>query len=120
MVSITLLAVWLMEINPRLWGSLALSIDAGIDFPLGLLQIAQSEEPVPQPKYKVGYYTRDLRTDVDWLKCNLRANQRDPLLHTQSRALSFFQLLRPLFGRESWDHFDWQDLGITRRAWLFR
>lgn len=107
---------WLMEINPRLWGSLALSIDAGIDFPLGLLQIAQSEEPVPQPKYKVGYYTRDLRTDVDWLKCNLRANQRDPLLHTQSRGLSFFQLLRPLFGRESWDHFDWRDLGITRRA----
>ena len=33
---------WLMEINPRLWGSLALSIDAGVDFPLGLLQIAAS------------------------------------------------------------------------------
>ena len=33
---------WLMEINPRLWGSLALSIDSGVDFPLGLLQIAAS------------------------------------------------------------------------------
>jgi protein-tyrosine-phosphatase/predicted ATP-grasp superfamily ATP-dependent carboligase len=107
---------WLMEINPRLWGSLALSIDAGVDFPLGLLQIAQGEEPAPQPKYKVLYYTRDLRTELDWIKCNIRADQHDPLLHTRSRALSFLEFLRPLFGRESWDHFDWRDLGITRRT----
>jgi protein-tyrosine-phosphatase/predicted ATP-grasp superfamily ATP-dependent carboligase len=107
---------WLMEINPRLWGSLALSIDAGVDFPLGLLQVARGEQPAPQPKYKVPYYTRDLRTDVDWLKCNLTANQHDPLLHTRSRTVSFLELLRPLFGRESWDHFDWRDLGLTRRA----
>jgi protein-tyrosine-phosphatase len=107
---------WLMEINPRLWGSLALSIDAGVDFPLGLLQIARGDEPALQPKYKVPYYTRDLRTDVDWLKCNLRADQQDPLLHTRSRLFSFLELLRPLRGGESWDHFDWRDLGITRRA----
>ena len=107
---------WLMEINPRLWGSLALSIDAGVDFPLGLLQIASGDEPAPQPKYKVPYYTRDLRTDMDWLKCNLRADQQDPLLHTRSRTFSFLELLRPLTGRESWDHFDWRDIAITRRA----
>lgn len=107
---------WLMEINPRLWGSVALSIDAGVDFPLGLLQIARGDEPAPQPKYRVPYYARDLRTDVDWLKCNLRADRQDPLLHTRPRAFSFLELLRPLSGRESWDHFDWHDLGITRRA----
>ena len=107
---------WLMEINPRLWGSLALSIDAGVDFPLGLLQVAKGEQPAPQPKYKVPYYTRDLRTDVEWLKCNIRADQHNPLLHTRSRALSFLELLRPLAGRESWDHFDWRDLGISRRV----
>jgi protein-tyrosine-phosphatase/predicted ATP-grasp superfamily ATP-dependent carboligase len=106
---------WLMEINPRLWGSLALSIDAGVDFPLGLLQIASGNEPASQPRYKVPYYTRDLRTDVDWLKCNLRANHRDPLMHTRSRLFSLVELLRPLSGPESWDHFDWRDLGITRR-----
>jgi len=38
------------------------------------------------------------------------------LLHTRSRSISFLELLRPLTGRESWDHFDWRDLGITRRA----
>jgi protein-tyrosine-phosphatase/predicted ATP-grasp superfamily ATP-dependent carboligase len=107
---------WLMEINPRLWGSLALSIDAGIDFPSGLLQIACGQPLAPQAQYKVRYYTRDLRTDVDWLKSNLRADPQDPLLHTRSRSFSFLELLRPLTGRESWDHFDWRDLGITRRA----
>jgi protein-tyrosine-phosphatase/predicted ATP-grasp superfamily ATP-dependent carboligase len=107
---------WLMEINPRLWGSLALSLDAGVDFPNGLLQIASGQPLAPQPQYKVHYYTRDLRTDVDWLKSNLRADPQDPLLHTRSRSFSFLELLRPLTGRESWDHFDWRDLGITRRA----
>ena len=107
---------WLMEINPRLWGSLALSIDAGVDFPMGLLQIARGQQPPPQPAYKTPYYTRDLRTDVDWLKSNLRADPQDPLLHTRPRTFSFLELLRPLTGRESWDHFDWRDLGITGRA----
>jgi protein-tyrosine-phosphatase/predicted ATP-grasp superfamily ATP-dependent carboligase len=107
---------WLMEINPRLWGSLALSVDAGVDFPAGLLQIACGQQPGAQPQYKIHHYTRDLRTDVDWLKSNLRADPQDPLLHTRSRSFSFLELLRPLTGRESWDHFDWHDLGITRRA----
>jgi protein-tyrosine-phosphatase len=107
---------WLMEINPRLWGSLALSIDAGADFPKGLLQIACGQQLAAQPQYKIHYYTRDLRTDVDWLKSNLRADPQNPLLHTRSRSFSFLELLRPLTGRESWDHFDWRDLGVTRRA----
>jgi len=105
-----------MEINPRLWGSLALSIDAGVDFPAGLLQIACGRQLAAQPQYKSNYYTRDLRTDLDWLKSNLRADPQDPLLHTRSRSFSFLELLRPLTGRESWDHFDRRDLGITRRA----
>jgi protein-tyrosine-phosphatase len=106
---------WLMEINPRLWGSLALSIDAEVNFPLGLLQIARGEQPGPQPDYK-RVYTRDLRTDVEWLKDNFRADSQDPLLLTRSRSLSVLELLRPLVGRERWDHFDWRDLGVTRRT----
>src|ERR1700743_616667 len=107
---------WLMEINPRFWGSLASSIDAGVDFPKGLLQVALGEEPQPQPQNKAHYYTRDLRTDAAWLKTNLRANPQDPLLHTRTRSFSLIELLRPLTGRESWDHFDWRDLGITSRV----
>jgi protein-tyrosine-phosphatase/predicted ATP-grasp superfamily ATP-dependent carboligase len=107
---------WLMEINPRFWGSLASSIDAGVDFPKGLLQVALGQPALPQPQYKTHHYTRDLRTDAAWLKSNLRANPQDPLLHTRSRSFSLIELFRPLTGRESWDHFDWRDLGITGRV----
>jgi protein-tyrosine-phosphatase len=107
---------WLMEINPRLWGSLALSIDAGVDFPLGLLQVARGHQPAQQPSYKMLHYTRDLRTDMEWMKDNLRADPQDPFLLTRSRSFSFLEFLRPLTGRESWDHFDWHDLGIMRRT----
>ena len=103
-----------MEINPRLWGSLALSIDAGVNFPLGLLRLARGEQPLPQPDYRL-VYTRDLRTDLDWLKANLKADRGDPLLLTRARSFSFLELLRPLTGREKWDHFDGRDLGVTRR-----
>src|SRR5262249_54288816 len=63
----------LMEINPRLWGSLALSIDAGIDFPMGLLMLARGWKLPRQPAYHL-QYTRDLGTDLQWLKANLKAD----------------------------------------------
>jgi protein-tyrosine-phosphatase/predicted ATP-grasp superfamily ATP-dependent carboligase len=105
---------WLMEINPRLWGSLALSIDAGVDFPMGLLRLARGLKNPVQPAYRC-YYTRDLRTDAHWLKANLKANHKDELLLTRPGLPAALELLRPLTGRESWDHFDWGDLKVTRR-----
>jgi len=104
---------YLMEINPRLWGSLALSIDAGMNFPLGLLNMATKKELAPQPPYRLGYCTRDLVNDVEWIKDNLRADHADPLLMTRPRFQSFAEYLRLFSGRESWDHFDLHDLGIT-------
>jgi protein-tyrosine-phosphatase len=104
---------YLMEINPRLWGSLALSIDAGVNFPLGLWQIASNETLSPQPNYRVPYYTRDLINDLQWQTENLRANHRDVMLLTRSRARSFVEYLRPLLGKESWDHFKVRDLRVT-------
>ncbi len=106
---------WLMEINPRFWGSLALAIDAGVDFPMGLLRIARGEKPLPQPVYPSNIYTRDLRTDVEWFKANLKADHHDPLLLTRPRFSAILELLRPLLGSESWDHFDWHDLSVTCR-----
>ncbi|HEX2329573.1 MAG TPA: ATP-grasp domain-containing protein [Candidatus Angelobacter sp.] len=108
--------LWLMEINPRMWGSLALPIDAGVDFPFGLLQVARGKAPGPQPACKIGYCTRDLATDAEWFKANLRADRSNPLLMTRPRLLSFAGLLRPLTGKESWDFFDWRDLGVTRHV----
>jgi predicted ATP-grasp superfamily ATP-dependent carboligase len=103
----------LMEINPRLWGSLALSIDAGVDFPRGLLALAAGQPLAAQPDYTVGYYTRSLFDDLRWLHENGAADPADPLLLTRPVVRSYLELLRPLTGRESWDHFDARDPAVT-------
>jgi len=106
----------LMEINPRLWGSLALSIDCGVDFPWGLAMLAAGAALPALPRYRRGYYTRQVLYDVTWQKLNLRADHADALLLTRPRLRSLLELLRPLWGAESWDHFDWRDLGIVARV----
>lgn len=100
---------YLMEINPRLWGSLALSIDAGADFPFGLWRLANNESLPPQPHYTVPHYSRDLINDLQWIYENLRANHRDAMLMTRPRIRSFLEYLLPLTGKESWDHFSLRD-----------
>ncbi|MGH9681178.1 MAG: ATP-grasp domain-containing protein, partial [Candidatus Acidiferrales bacterium] len=99
----------LMEINPRLWGSLALSIDAGVDFPLGLLRIATGADPGPQPNYRRGMRTRHLSRDIRWLKCNAVADRSDALLLLRPKLKSIFELGLFVGGREHWDHFRWTD-----------
>jgi predicted ATP-grasp superfamily ATP-dependent carboligase len=105
---------WLIEVNPRLWGSLALAIDAGVDFPLGLWLLATGRSLPPQPVYREHYYTRDLSQDVEWFKERLRLTDNDALLPKRSTLVSAMEVLRPLAGRESWDHFDFHDLALTR------
>lgn len=102
----------LMEINPRLWGSLALSIDAGVDFPIGLWQLATGRMPAPQPRYRVGMRTRHLVNDtLLWQRGNLLADRSNPLLLLRPRLPSLLGPLRALIGGERWDHFQWSDLG---------
>jgi predicted ATP-grasp superfamily ATP-dependent carboligase len=48
----------LMELNPRFWGSLALAIYAGVDFPYLLYRVAMGEEFAPVRDYKVGVRCR--------------------------------------------------------------
>jgi protein-tyrosine-phosphatase len=103
---------YLMEINPRLWGSLALAIDAGVDFPLGLLGIAKEEPVSAQPRYRRNYYARNISEDIFWQLSNLKAHHGDPLFLTRPRLVTLLEHLRPLVGRESWDHFDWRDLSV--------
>jgi ATP-grasp in the biosynthetic pathway with Ter operon len=105
---------WLLEINPRMWGSLALAVDSGVDFPLGLWHLACETEPPPQPRYRTNYYTRDVIMDFEWFVDNLRADPNDKLLLTKSTPLGILQLLRPLIGCEAWDHFDRHDLAVTK------
>ena len=50
--------VALMEINGRYWGSLALSLRAGVDFPWYAWQLAHGEQPCCPPAYRVGVRVR--------------------------------------------------------------
>lgn len=57
----------LMEINGRLWGSLQLAIDAGIDFPAMMAGLLAGEKVAPVIRYRKGVRTRWLWGDIDAL-----------------------------------------------------
>jgi predicted ATP-grasp superfamily ATP-dependent carboligase len=61
----------LMEVNPRLWGSLQLAIDAGVDFPSLLLDLHLGR-PLEPVSSRPGVRTRWLLGDVDHLLICLR------------------------------------------------
>ncbi|MBN2516526.1 MAG: ATP-grasp domain-containing protein [Deltaproteobacteria bacterium] len=44
----------LMEINPRFWGSLHLSVEAGVNFPYLLYRMARGENFKPVEQYEIG------------------------------------------------------------------
>jgi predicted ATP-grasp superfamily ATP-dependent carboligase len=56
---------YLMEINGRLWGSLQLAIDAGVDFPRLLVELPFGSRPTPVTSYEVGVRSRWEWGDVD-------------------------------------------------------
>ena len=96
-------AISLMEINPRLWGSLPLTIAAGVDIPRGLLAIAAGAPFPAVTSWRVGLTARNLTDDVSWCIANARADHADPLLLTEPVMRSLLGWLRGLSGREHWD-----------------
>ena len=67
----------LMEINGRFWGSLQLAVDAGVNFPLHLLNMAMGVcETIPQNGYRVGVKSRWLLGDLDHLVMRIRKSDR--------------------------------------------
>lgn len=62
----------LMEVNGRFWGSLQLAIDAGVDFPLLLLQCAEGRPPLSPPAWRDDVRLRWWWGEVDHLIARLR------------------------------------------------
>ncbi len=72
----------LMEINSRFWGSLPLSIAAGIDFPRYLYEMICTGRTEFPRTYREGLYARNWLMDLYWLKANLKADRSNPALMT--------------------------------------
>ncbi len=67
----------LMEINGRFWGSLQLAIDAGVNFPFLLLNMAMGKaETLPENGYRIGVKSRWLLGDLDQLVMRIRRSDR--------------------------------------------
>lgn len=64
----------LMEINGRAWGSLALSVRAGLDFPLLAARLALYGEQPTHTDYVVGTECRNLELELRWIVAATRSN----------------------------------------------
>jgi predicted ATP-grasp superfamily ATP-dependent carboligase len=63
---------YLMEINGRLWGSLQLAIDSGVDFPALLVASVLAEQPPPVTTWRTGVRLRWEWGNVDYLLARFR------------------------------------------------
>jgi predicted ATP-grasp superfamily ATP-dependent carboligase len=84
----------LMEINGRFWGSLQLAIDAGVDFPLILLESMTTGVAAPMPAYRSGVRSRWLWGDFDALLLQLFSTAvKDHPIRARVRAVAEFMML---------------------------
>lgn len=106
-----------LEVNPRLWGSLALAIRCGVDFPVGLLKLAQGKRHGPQPAYRLDVYCRNVPRDLLWFRAQIREAISERSL---PRAKTTFAAVLPrprlLARREYWDHFAADDPKTAMRV----
>jgi predicted ATP-grasp superfamily ATP-dependent carboligase len=111
-------ACWLMEINGRFWGSLALAIAAGVDFPYHLYQVAQGEAVTASAGYPSGVLARDAVGELKHFLRVMRGPRREFLAHAPGRLETLAQaptILHP------WRHaYNWtaDDPEPGRREWL--
>ena len=98
---------YLMEINTRFWGSLQLAVDAGVDFPWLLYQVACGNQPDPVDDYKIGVRLRWLLGDLD----NLYLTLRDKQYSKTKKLKSVLQFLTPSPFKTRHEVNRWSDLG---------
>jgi len=93
----------LMEINGRLWGSLALSVAAGVDFPKLIYDMLVKQERINVFSYRTPCFARNTRRDFFWFFDNLKTPADHPqLLKVKWPALTR-ELGHVLLGRERLD-----------------
>ena len=108
----------LMEVNGRFWGSLALAIHAGVDFPRLTYESMVLERTTRVFDYRVPLYVRHTVRDLSWLYSNARAaGGRRELIRVPASQLAREALHFPL-GRERFDLESLSDPIPALMGWL--
>ena len=90
----------IMEMNPRFWGSLALAVASGVDFPWLLYQAALGVHPMSPPAYALGVRSRWELGDLDHLMIRLAGRgEADLPPGSPSRLGAVVRFLNPFAGR---------------------
>ena len=97
---------YLMEVNTRFWGSLQLSVDAGIDFPWILYRVACGEQVNTDTHYKTGIRLRWLLGDLDSLYLTLRDRK---FYSRRDKFRAVIRFITPSFLRTRHEVFRWND-----------
>jgi protein-tyrosine-phosphatase/predicted ATP-grasp superfamily ATP-dependent carboligase len=92
-----------IEINARFWGSLALAVASGADFPWFLYRYRVHGETTFPSSFKTGLCCRHWTLDVEWFKTNARYSRKDPLLATKPWPAVLAELGNCFLGRERID-----------------
>ena len=109
---------WLMEVNPRLWGSLQLAIDAGVDFPAMLVALERGG-PLPAATPRPGIRTRWLLGDLDRLWILLRDREQREAVG-QGPLAALLQFARGFVDGSHEEVLRWSDprpFAVELRAW---
>lgn len=101
---------YLMEVNARFWGSLQLAIDAGVDFPYLLYQMAKGEPIQRVNSYKIGIKNRWLLGDLDYIYLTFKNH-----VGFTSKIYSLIKFLNFLDKNTNFEVNRWSDL----RPFLF-
>lgn len=114
---------YLMEINGRLWGSLQLAIDAGVDFPMLLLEAASHGHPAPVRDYLVGVRSRWEWGEIDHVLMRMARSGRSLSLPDDApgRLRTLLSLGGVLRRRDHLEVWRWTDPGPfvrESRAWF--
>jgi predicted ATP-grasp superfamily ATP-dependent carboligase len=94
----------LMEINGRIWGSLALAVKSGVDFPAYAAQLyLNGPDGIVQPPYRAGVRSRDLRLELAWIASTLRAKREYPFIASPGRREALAAALRLVAPSDGYD-----------------
>ena len=115
---------WLMEVNPRFWGSLQLAVDAGVDFPRLFMRCMLGADVSPVTKYRVGRRLRHLWGDIDRLIARVRHSRAELSLppNAPGRVRALVEFLIPRRGQrhEILRLGDMRPFLVETRSWFER